>query len=29
MVGGESAGGGLEAALTLYARDQDEVYIIL
>jgi acetyl esterase/lipase len=27
MVGGESAGGGLTAALTLYARDKDEVNI--
>lgn len=27
MVGGESAGGGLTAALTLYARDQEEVNI--
>lgn len=27
MVGGESAGGGLVAALTLYARDKDEVNI--
>lgn len=27
MVGGESAGGGLTAALTLYARDKDEVKI--